>query len=289
MVNIKIKKIFVLGCHRSGTTWLTNIISGVDQIYTPVSDLHHGQIESAFFSSIVPYFNNGRTSSDKIAMYAAYSRSDFYSCLGLEYYNFSTDTMPYEFFSKSMDLATKNHECDTWIEKTPAHSLVVDELYKRFPESFFIIVKRDIYDQALSNSIGLLGGLSLKNLFYSGIVSGIYDNILNVDYNNTLIVNYSDLQTDIDCQLSRILEFVGLHGRSYSIPNLKPNSSFSAAYSNKVNRVPLSFTQKSIVKFAWIFTRFIPRGMVISLLKLKKKIFRNSLPSWLYASKYNCS
>ena len=58
------RPIFVLGRHRSGTTWVSNILASVPGIYSPSHPLHKGAHESAYFSLLIPYCNLGMTAAD---------------------------------------------------------------------------------------------------------------------------------------------------------------------------------------------------------------------------------
>ena len=72
------RPIFVLGRHRSGTTWLSNVLAAFPEIYAPAHELHHGTHESAFFSHLVPYCNGGRTAVDLLAIKRLFERSDYF-------------------------------------------------------------------------------------------------------------------------------------------------------------------------------------------------------------------
>ena len=51
-----VNRVFIIGSHRSGTTYLTNVLAEQNDLYTPQTEKHRGQIESAFFSHFLKYF-----------------------------------------------------------------------------------------------------------------------------------------------------------------------------------------------------------------------------------------
>lgn len=281
------KRIFIIGQHRSGTTWLTNGFAEIEGVFTPQLELHHGQIESAFFSSLVPYFNQGKTPVDRIALYTAFAQTDFFKALGISHHDLQLDATPAQAFATVMDLAAEKHDSDTWIEKSPGNSLMIDELMVQFPESHFIRVRRNLYEQCTSRAIGLLGGLNLKTLFLSGVQAGLYDNVMSGQSKNLHEVRYEDLVADYDREMERCLAFVGLQGRIFKRPTVKPNSSYSSAYSNVKDRKKANLTQKFVIVFGYASARLIPRNLVVKALALRKRFFRNRLPVWLYATLEN--
>lgn len=46
----KMQPIFVFGRHRSGTTWVTNVLMSHKKVFSPNHETHNGQHESAFFA-----------------------------------------------------------------------------------------------------------------------------------------------------------------------------------------------------------------------------------------------
>ncbi|MBO9399396.1 sulfotransferase [Shimia sp. R9_3] len=278
------KKIFILGKHRSGTTWLANCIAEVDGVYTPRVDLHHGQIESAFFSSIVPYFSGAKSAVDRSALYAAFSKSDFFSALGVDFDEVDHQLCPELMFEALMSAAANAQDCDAWLEKTPAHSLLVDDLMSYYPDAQFIRVRRNILDQTLSTCVGLKGTLNKKNLFVAAFESGIYEAVLSIKSDRLLEIAYEDLRNDFDREIHRCLDFLNMAERSFSRPSVKANSSFSSAYSQVKTAPSLSVLDKVIVRFGFIFGRSFPRRLIKFALRQRKTIFRNKLPRWMFAS-----
>ncbi len=45
-----------------------------------------------------------------------------------------------------MDSYAERENANYWLEKTPAHSLYLEELSEHFPEAKFIAIKRNIID-----------------------------------------------------------------------------------------------------------------------------------------------
>lgn len=79
-----ITPVFVVGCHRCGTTWLANIISRHSNVASMQTDKHRGINESAFFSHVYNHYGDFSRISDYIEFVEAYSSSDLFRLSELE-------------------------------------------------------------------------------------------------------------------------------------------------------------------------------------------------------------
>jgi hypothetical protein len=122
-----VRKIFVIGRHRSGTTWVTNILASHHKVFTPTHEAHRGQHESEFFSSLVPYCRQGKTSTDRMAIRSIFERSDFWHLLFPEEApSLDIDRLGVlGYFEGALDEAARLRDCTHWVEKTPAEGAYV--------------------------------------------------------------------------------------------------------------------------------------------------------------------
>ena len=148
------RPIFVLGRHRSGTTWLSNIIASYPDVYAPQHPLHHGIHESAFFSRLVPYCNGGRTAADLLAIKHLFESSDYFLLTGLERGPDIVVNGYAKYFRIVMDAAATKHGARYWLEKTPSHTLHARFLAESYPDAVLLAVVRNTGDVVASNVHG---------------------------------------------------------------------------------------------------------------------------------------
>ena len=74
--------LFILGRHRSGTTWLANALATLPEVYAPEHASPRKTHESAFFSHLVRHCNHGRTESDLREIKRLFEHSRFFALTG---------------------------------------------------------------------------------------------------------------------------------------------------------------------------------------------------------------
>lgn len=222
------KQVFVIGRHRSGTTWLANILASHPKVFTPSHEAHRGQHESEFFSSVVPYCRIGETQTDRIAIRAILERSDFWHLLFPEE-GPSIDIEKlgiHGYFSAALDEAARLRDCTHWVEKTPAHTLLLGELLDAFPDATFVGVERDRLDMARSNVHRFANPKKLKDWVRVAVWNEIYVKIFRLYCDRVHVVRYENLLRDFDGELEALLRVTGLDDVGNLQSNWAPNTSF---------------------------------------------------------------
>ncbi|MHA1284992.1 MAG: sulfotransferase family protein [Promethearchaeota archaeon] len=142
------KPIFVVRPHRSGTTWIANILCQHSKIVGVQADEHHGIHESAFFSSVENYFGDLRNDNNFIIFVESFGSSDYFRLTGLNK-DFLYNNRPKTYagaFRLIMDTFAKKQRAEYWLEKTPAHTLYLNKIAKYFPNAKFVGITRDVID-----------------------------------------------------------------------------------------------------------------------------------------------
>lgn len=255
------RKIFVIGRHRSGTTWMTNILASHPNVFTPQHRLHQGQHESAFFSSLLPYCHMGKTESDRRAISAIFERSDYWHLL---FENGSPDLDiekegVYGYFSKSMDMAAEQKGCTHWVEKTPRHTLCLPILLKEYPDASFVAVERSRIETVRSNVYKFGDPKNPVDWVKAAIWGEIYSKIIKKNRASILIVRYSDLQNKYDDTLKKILNYVGLECDSGIYSQWAPDSSFDGTSPD------VALSKRVLIGVVKILFGFIPCSIVQSM------------------------
>ena len=288
----KTSKIFIVGKHRSGTTLLTNTIINNYDIWTPLSNSHHGQIESFFFSSYLKYFNNGQTLEDKYALYEIFYKTDFAKEFKKMDINKLINLNPYAFFCTVMDAETLRKNKYGWVEKTPSHTKLLNELFQNVPDAKFIAMKRNFIEQLNSIINGLIWKRNLLNIIKESISVAIYETYINkFKYkhpDHILIIDYHSLVLRKDATISKISKFLNLKTVDKKQNNIfLANSSYSNAYDRglknemltKIEYIVAFFNYKVFLFFFKIISDnlFTKISNLSNEKKLPKNIFYNSI------------
>ena len=218
----------MLGRHRSGTTWVTNLIAAHPKVYTPEHQVHQGQKESAFFSSLVPYCRNGFLETDRRAIGAIFERSDYWYLLFPE----NPPVLDIEklgvagYFSRAMDEAARRRGCTHWVEKTPAHSLFLGDLLRWFPKAKFIAVQRSRLETVRSNVYKSGNPKRMRDWFKAAMWGEIYAKAIRLNRRNVCLVKYEALLEDFASESKRISAYIGLGDTASLMSRWAPDSSY---------------------------------------------------------------
>jgi len=138
--------IFILGLQRSGTTWLANMLAGSGEVAAVTAEEHRGVHESIFFSHFAKAFGPLSDPSGQSRFKEAFENSDYYQLTGLSS-AFLEDAIAAAddhaaVFETVMGRVMTDQNCRYWLEKSPHHSMLADELAARFPKAKFICLSR---------------------------------------------------------------------------------------------------------------------------------------------------
>lgn len=273
------KPIFVIGHYRSGTTWVANLLEAHPDVYTPTHPEHHGQHESAFFSSLLPYCSWGRTEQDRIAMQAIFECSDYWHLL------FPQDPpevdaaalTPDAYFRECMDLAARRRGCSCWVEKTPTHTLLLGYLLKIFPDALFVAVERNGQDVVRSYMFNSADPYSIWGWATRAMMVVVFQKVIHRYRASVINVRYEDLRDRPEKTLQSLYAHLNLRIPDTSGSRWPANSSFNSA----PVRVPLRF-RVTVTLVSWIF-KFVP-GTLCEQIGLRhfRDTKNKTLPDWFF-------
>lgn len=233
--------VFIIGCARSGTTWLYHLLlsSGGFAIY---------RSESQLYNRFGPSFGNFKNRKQRQEFLEWWLSSEFFLRSGLDadllrqvVENGVTCTG--DLLSTLMNRICDEQRAARWAECTPDNALYIRQIKRDFPDALFIHLVRDGRDVALS-----LAKQSFVKPFpwhsdRPELASAAYwawiTNIISMEEkflgDELLTVHYESLVVDHEKTLQRIAEFIG---KPISLERIEkqsigaiinPNSSFDRA------------------------------------------------------------
>lgn len=233
------RPIFVLGLQRSGTTWIANMLEAHPEIAAVSAARHRGVHESIFFSHFARSY--GPLGEDAaFARFAAdFTASDYFRLSGMDAGRFLA-ARPRDYaaaFRLVMEEVAARKKARYWLEKSPHHTPLCDELARLFPDALFIAITRDSASLTRSrlSAYGRVPPAGLRRvraLCRAGFANAFYRRLVERFHagnpGRCLRVTFEDLRADHDGEIRRIAGFLGIDGRPELFePRFAANSSFT--------------------------------------------------------------
>jgi hypothetical protein len=269
------RPVFVLGRHRSGTTWLANVIASFPGVYAVTHAAHRGVHESAYFSHLVPYCNRGRSRADLLEIKRLFERSDYFRLTGLASGPDILATGYARYFGLVMEEAARRHGASFWLEKTPAHTLCARYLARAFPGAIFIGVLRPTLDVVASNVHGFGDPRSVRAWFRQAAVTAVCRRI--VGRSGATVVRFEELRDDFDATVARLAAILGVRPAVIAHEGFERNTSFAG------EAPAAALWQRTAVALGAGLIRIVPGPLLDRALDywVARRTCR-SLPDWFF-------
>jgi len=292
------KPIFVLGVHRSGTTWLANILCSHSKIAGVQAERHNGLHESTFFCIVKDRYGDINKDNQYIEFIETFSNSDYFILTNLNKdYFYEHRAKSYdEFFKMMMDTFADQQQTEFWIEKTPAHTVYFNDLIHLFPTGKFIIVKRNIIDAIKSDVRLRYYDESMHKKIQTPKISFILFLIFRyLLYYKTidkyekqakcLTINYEELRQDREYWTKKICTFLEIEFEpQLMVDKFKPNTKFK---STQERQDALTKNEEQLIRTLYRILKIIPKQLYTCFIPLYKKEFQEKagIPDWFYTIK----
>lgn len=233
------RPVFIIGCPRSGTTWLYHILLSAGRFAIYRSETH-------FYSRFGPCFGNFASPGQRARFLSWWLPSEYFLRSGLDSASFYGKAMEHGCSPGALLRLFMNEICAyqhaaRWAECTPGNALYIRRIKKDFPDAHIIHIVRDGRDVALSLArAGFVkpfpwhgnGSELCAGAYWRWVLGSLERQTRNFAH-EILTLKYEDLVTDMPTALERVSAFVGQpididRVRHNGIGSIKrPNSSFT--------------------------------------------------------------
>jgi len=283
--------IFVVGIQRSGTTWLANELASMKGV-VGVTSGKFGTRESHYFNAYVDRFGD-ITQPDNFALFASVMlSSDFFSLVGLDkaFLELLYPSDYWTIFYKVMARYADENQAQYWVEKTPNHTELLDEICKAYPDALVVATRRNMADVFTS-------AIVQERLWYNRrrrLVRMITHSLRHTHYNriivrcesnheNIVIVDYEDMKTDLNQVMRTIQKQLQLDAE-YD-PHQKQQ--FTTNTSSRIADFKLPKSELILLRLIYGVASLIPSFFVARLYRIRQKMrHRQSLPLQLFRLRY---
>lgn len=280
--------VFVLGIQRSGTTWLANILAQHSRAVAVQSADHYGIHESIFFSHFARTYGDLNEEANFRRFATDFTSSDYYVLTGLEPERL-TEIRPRSYpavFRAVMEEFARRARADFWVEKSPTHTLLAEQLAATFPDARFVSVVRQTR-ATITSQLWLPGRLPppyparLRRLIGLSLHCAQQRWLRRFCKRNDacFLTTYERLARDTEGETRRICAFLGIdyEATMLELP-WRRNTSFGTAE----RRRALQLSDKLVVAVANAALHLLPPSMVVSLIARRRARSGVKWPDWCW-------
>ena len=280
--------LFIVGKHRSGTTWLSNLLLDHAQIAGVEHRHHHGIHESAFFSHVHGRYGDLSVFSNFAEFASVLSQSDYFRLMEVSFDEI-VQLYPSTYagvFRAIMDRFADRHGARYWIEKSPMHTSRIREIGQLYSDAQFVGILRNPVDAASSwlkrqevgeNVFQRLTGLGRFTL-NKCILDAHIREMQREWPERVRIVRYENLVQNQDDVVAAVCSFLGLPVKELHA-QYAPNTSYEDGEDKK--RYCSEYEERFVKRIYRFGMRAAPANMGRNLKHALQKR-RTSLPDWFF-------
>lgn len=213
--------LFVIGRNRSGTKWLSNVLSNAEGVTSLRRDDETGIVETDVFDKFPAAFGELRIKENRLAFLACFLETNSARLSGLAREEIAAiPARDYPgFFRAFMDLTAERRGCRAWLQK--GSSLLLPTLHAAYPDARFVVIRRDLRDNVRSSlaQTRLFSGTPgrPRDTRSAPLVNEVLSYHLHrkveeryLDEPNVALVRYEELLADPEATARRACEALGL-------------------------------------------------------------------------------
>ncbi|MBX6362409.1 MAG: sulfotransferase [Gemmatimonadetes bacterium] len=288
--------LFILGKHRSGTTWLANQLAEHSRIAGVRHVRHHGIHESVFFSQVYSRYGDLAVRSNFVEFVEVMAASDYFRLAGVTRDDLhSLWPATYEaVFRTVMDRYAARRGADYWLEKSPAHTPLVARLAALYPDARFVGIIRDA-QAVVASTLGLFEmryperasrrTARAREILETVIGWAYYNQAMRrfaAKSSRILVVDYASLEADLPGTLQAVCAFLRIpYEESMCRRSYAPNTSFRDR-----SRRPRSLKvgEPQLVRAATTLLAAVPFRTLGVLRGVRRRQHRRApLPDWFFS------
>jgi hypothetical protein len=268
------RPLFILGRHRSGTTWLANVLASLPQVRVLMHERHQGVHESAYFSHLVPHCGHGRSAADLAEIKRLFEKSDFFALSGLAQGPDIQRLGAAGYFRALMESMADGPEVRYWLEKTPANTLIARRLREAFPDAVFLAVIRDYREVVASLVYGFGNPAAASDWFRQSVLTAIYEKV--IARSHASVVQYDALVRDYEGTVRQVLTLLGLTADPLPRSAFRSNSLYA-----EPPGAPRAWQSLAMLAGRWLVLPW-PAALVERAVLRRFDRRRGRLPPWFF-------
>jgi hypothetical protein len=262
-----IKPVFIIGKNRSGTKWLSNLISNSPQIAALRREEDYGIVETNLFYQFPKIFGDLNDYNNYVPFIESFSNTNIFKLTGFEkeiLYTFNERNY-FRLFRSLMNKYANSNSQKFWLQKSDTH--ILKEGIEYFPNSLVVIIERNMVDN-IRSTIGLQRSMEgnekkhlLKNAYlYVLEYKRVRRFLKKSNHNNTnhkiLFIKYKNLLNDTDNTLKKIFSKIGVE---FTNDILASNYKRNTSYKKNISKEKI-LNKKNILflKILFLLIRNIP-------------------------------
>lgn len=220
----------------------------------------------------------GGATSDRLAIKAIFERCDYWHLLfpsnppEIDIEAVGVD----QYFMQAMDAACQRRQATHWLEKTPAHTLVLAHLVHAFPEAKFVAVERDSFDTTRSNVHKFADPQNVFHWVKAAIWTTFYRKMLDLFQDRVYRVTYDALVEDTQGAMSKVFAYLDIETHDINTQQWDRNSSYKGKPPDTPRYIRVT------VKLITTLIDLLPAAFCGWLAKMYTTKRRRFLPRWFF-------
>ena len=284
--------IFVLGVQRSGTTWMANLVAESSEVTAVQSADHFGIHESIFFSHFARAYGDLADDSNFEHFAREFTTSDYYVLTGIEaewLWDLRPTSYSEAFHALMEEMSRRRGGTRFWLEKSPHHTVLADELFDAYGDARFICITRrrnDVIRSRLASSWSEpprypRRALILVRLTWTGDRYQRHMKRFAPRVEHAYATTYEALKTDTEAELRRVCGFLGLPWEpKMTEPRFAKNTSFRSLQERR--RQELSLADRAIIGLASAIFSVLPLGLIDRIAANRDRRRGVDWPEWCW-------